>query len=61
MGWIGRLCRVVSAPAGVLASDRGCEAACSSSDGEHGDEWQELLLKHFQLLEVLGAGGYSTV
>lgn len=53
MGWF-KLRRVVWAPPPASASDGEAVAA------KHAD-WQELLLSRFQLLEVLGAGGYSTV
>lgn len=60
MGWMNRLRRVVSAPPARVPS--GCSSASESGEAvAKGAEWQELLLSHFQLLEVLGAGGYSTV
>lgn len=66
MGWFGRrLSRVASAPAEALASKGPGELSRASDggsgDGRSGEAWQELLLGHFQLLGVLGAGGYSTV
>lgn len=61
MGWFGRrLSRVASAPAEALAS-KGPDELPRASDGGSGEAWQELLLGHFQLLGVLGAGGYSIV
>lgn len=60
--WVGKLRRTMSAPPSdvVPASGRPSHRR-ATSEGDGGEGWQEQLLRHFQLLEVLGDGGYSTV